>query len=164
MAWLLLNQLVSHYLQAHCHFFFSFIIFSSPPPDPFVALPLHFFIPPHHSPSVGFPPSPLPSPSLLSAQSHQSSTSMRSSFGHNGDHMLKPALKPNTGRPHQIKPAVSSGAWLCQGGVKPYLCRPHQHAIKWEPKRPRDKQTDRPHLSGRHSSLPLQNYIFCHIY
>lgn len=50
------------------------------------------------SPRVGLPPSLLSPPHpLLSAQSHQSFTSMHFSSGHNGDHMLKRALKPNTG-------------------------------------------------------------------
>lgn len=93
------------------------LILSSPRVSFTWSICLYFYVspsPPCHSPSVGLPPSLLPpptlSPLLLSAQSHQSSTSIRSSSGHNGDHMLKPALKPNTGRPHQIKPAVSSGA------------------------------------------------------
>lgn len=38
-----------------------------------------------------------PSHPRLSAWSHPSSTSMHFSSGHNGDHMFKPTLKPNTG-------------------------------------------------------------------
>lgn len=107
------------------------------PVDLFVSLPLHFHLPLHYSPSVGLPPSPLALPRpLLSAPSHQSSTGMRSSSGHNGDHMLKPTLKPNTGHPHQIKPAVSSGGLALPRGVKPYLSRPHRHAINWDPRSP----------------------------
>lgn len=68
---------------------------------------------------------------LLSAQSHQSSTSMHFSSGHNGDHMLKRALKPNTGH-LQIKAAVSSRAELRLRGRKAYL-RPHQHAVRRKP-------------------------------
>lgn len=91
------------------------------PLKPLVSKLLHFQLPPHQSPSVGLPASPLAP--LLSAPSHQSSTSMRSSPGHNGDHMLKSTLKPNTGRPHQIKPAVSGGDLALPRGVKPYLSR-----------------------------------------
>lgn len=110
------------------------------PVDPFVSLPLHFHLPPHYSPSVGLPPSPLAPPRpLLSAPSHQSSTGMRSSSGHNGDHMLKPTLKPYTGHPHQIKPAVSSGGLALPRGVKPYLSRPHRHAINWDPRSPAER-------------------------
>lgn len=86
------------------------------------------------SPWVGLPPSLLSPPHPLpSAQSHHSSTSMHFSSGHNGDHMLKRALKPNTGHPPSNKPAVSSGAGLSLRGTKPYLRPPRQHAIQRKP-------------------------------
>lgn len=83
---------------------------------------------------VGLPPSLLSPPHpLLSAQSHHSSTSMHFCSGHNGDHMLKRALKPNPGHPPSNKPAVSSVAGPCLRGTKPYLRLPCQHAIQRKP-------------------------------
>lgn len=96
---------------------------------------------------VGLPPALLSPPHpLLSAQSHHSSTSMHFCSGHNGDHMLKRALKPNPGHPPSNKPAVSSAAGLCLRGTKPYLRLPCQHAIQ---RKPADNTTRLDHMFCR---------------
>lgn len=101
----------------------------------------HFQLPPHQSPSVGLPPPPLAPPRpLLPALSPLSSTSMRSSSGHNGDHMLK----PNTETQHRTS---TSNKTCCQrwrpGSAKrseTISQSSHRHAVNSSPRSPADRR------------------------